>query len=207
VRRKPYSTEEYVMAFPATLLRKTGYFQGLSFEIEKYIKAILEQKNYMFIQRKDAEVDPNYKQLIPYAILRCGDSIFSYRRGRLLTEERLFGNYSIGIGGHISVNDPTLFGTVYEEGLRREVSEEVEIGCRYDENLVALINDDSSDVSRVHFGIVHVFTLDGSSVRAKEKSINETSFVSISELKKHIHRFEDWSKICINEIERLFSQS
>lgn len=69
--------------------------------------------------------------------------------------------------------------------------------------IVALINDDTDEVGKVHFGVIHVFKLDRPSIRSKEKSINEAKFLSIPELKKKIDKYENWSKICINEIERL----
>ena len=194
---------EYVMAFPVSLMEILGNFQGLSFDVSKYLPIILEKNNFNFIRRGDAETNPQFKQLIPYAILSCDGSIFVYRRGKLLSEERLSGNYSIGIGGHVSVNDPNLFGSTYEEGLRREVNEEIDIQCSYSQRPVALINDDSSDVSRVHLGIVHIFTLSKPKVKAKEKSINETGFRTIADLKKGPDKFEDWSTICIDKIDAL----
>ena len=144
MNQKAQHMEEYVMAFPTALLTEVGYFQGLSVETTKYIEAILERKNYNFIRRKDAEIDYQYKQVIPYVILECDNNIFTYRRGKLLTEERLLGNYSVGVGGHISVTDPNLFGMAYQEGLQREINEEVNISCKYNETTVALINSDAS---------------------------------------------------------------
>ena len=102
--------EEYVLVFPTQLLEQIGKFQGISFELDKYLDIILNPKNHTFLKRKDAETNPAYKQLIPYALLHCGSDVFVYRRGKLLAEKRLLGNYSLGIGGHISVTDPGLFG-------------------------------------------------------------------------------------------------
>ena len=198
--------EEYVLVFPASLLEQIGVFQGISFELEKYLNAIMSPQNHTFIKRKDAESNPAYKQLIPYALLRCGERMFMYRRGKLLAEKRLHGNYSLGIGGHISVTDPGLFGTTYDDGLRREINEEVIITSPYAQRIVGLLNDDSNDVGKVHFGIVHVLTLEQPSVKPKEKSINETAFVDKRELKKDIDKFENWSKICIQHIDQIFGQ-
>jgi len=193
--------EEYVLVFPASLLKELGYFQGLCFDIRKYMNAI--HRNDRFMKRKDVETNYNYKQLIPYVILNYDDGIFSYRRGVLLSEERLLNNYSIGIGGHISISDPNLFTATYDEGMNREIREELYINTEYDDNVVALLNDDSNEVSKAHFGIIHVFKLNKPLVRKKEKSINEPIFVSIKELKKNINKYENWSKICINNIEKL----
>ena len=195
--------EEHVLVFPTQLLEQLGIFQGLSFELDKYRDIIRNPKNHTFLQRKDAESNPAFKQLIPYALLQFKDSIFVYRRGKLLAEKRLRGNYSLGIGGHISVTDPGLFSSTYNDGLTREINEEVIIESRYTQRVVALLNDDSNDVGKVHFGIVHVLTLDEPLVKPREKSINETKFLGINELQKDVEKFENWSKICIQNIQRL----
>jgi predicted NUDIX family phosphoesterase len=195
--------EEHVLVFRTELLNSIGYFQGLSFDVQKYLPVLLNPENHLYMQRKKVETDPNFKQLIPYVIFHTGREVFTYRRGKLLGEKRLLGNCSLGIGGHISIFDPGLFGSTYQEGLKREVNEEVSIGSRYVERLVALINDDTNDVGKVHLGVVHVFSLAQPIVTPKEKSINETKFMNIQELKSQIDNFENWSKICIDGIETL----
>ena len=152
--------EEHVLVFPTTLLDTIGKFQGLSFELERYGKVLLDPKNHSYLKRKEAEINPSFKQLIPYALICCNDSVFVYRRGKLVDEKRLLGNFSLGIGGHISITDPALFGTTYEEGLKRELNEEVSIESKVTQKVAALLNDDSNDVGKVHLGIVHVLKLE-----------------------------------------------
>jgi len=197
--------DEYVMVFPSSLLYEAGYFNGVSFDVAKYLDVILDSGSCEFMHRRRAERDPGYKQVIPYVIFRHGDAVFSYRRGRLMTEKRLHGSYSIGIGGHISVLDPGLFGTHYDEGMQREVNEEVAVGSPYTDRRVALINDDSNDVGRVHFGVVHVFSLDKPLVKPKEKSINEARFIPAELLHERIEHYETWSQRCIAVLDRIFS--
>lgn len=196
-------SNEYVMAFPTSLLHDIGYFEGLSLEYEIYLQIILKQKNYIFLQRGKAERDLNYKQLIPYVILMHDDNIFSYRRAGLISERRLKGKYSIGIGGHINLIDTVSFDMTYEEGLRREVNEEVKIDGTYKEKVVALINDDTNEVGKVHFGIIHLFSLDGEIVEPKEKFMHAPKFSTIDQLRRKINYFERWSQICISDFDRL----
>lgn len=198
--------EEYVLVFPTQLLDQIGRFQGISFELNKYLDSILNPANHSYLKRKDAETNPAFKQLIPYALLHCGNDVFVYRRGKLLAEKRLLGNYSLGIGGHISVTDPGLFGTKYEDGLKREIHEEVVIESPYTQRIVALINDDSNEVGKVHFGIVHALALEKPLVKPREKSINETQFLDIGKIQKDIEGFENWSKICIQHIQKIIQQ-
>lgn len=153
------------------------------------------------------EINPIYKQIIPYVILSHNRTIFSYRRGKLLGEKRLLGNYSIGVGGHISACDRNLFDHTYKEAMRRELNEEMEIASPYKEYTAALLNDDSNEVGRVHFGMVHILCLDKPLVKPREKSMNEPAFVDQTALLKNIDKYENWSQICIRNIERILERA
>lgn len=194
--------EEHVLVFPTKLLNEAGIFQGFSVEMEKYA-VLLNSKYHTYMKRKEAEYNPEFKQLIPYALLRCEEKFFVYRRGKLQGEKRLIGNYSLGVGGHISIDDPTLFGSSYHDGLMREVNEEVAISSPYKFKVAGLINDDSNEVGKVHLAVVHIFDLAKPQVVPKEKSINETKFMGKTELVEHKDQFENWSQICIDNIDML----
>ena len=195
------------MVVPAAELWRAGYFEGLCFDFSRYVTIIERQQHIEFKQREEMEINPNYKQIIPYVILSHNGTIFAYRRGKLLGEKRLMGNYSIGVGGHISARDRNLFGHTYEEAMRRELNEEVEIASSYKEYTAALINDDSNEVGRVHFGMVHILRLDKPSVKPREKSMNEPAFVDQATLLKNIDKYENWSQICIRNIERILDRA
>ena len=74
-----------------------------------------------FRPRSEAEVDPSWKQLIPYLLLRDGERIFLMRRTKAGGDERLHDRYTIGVGGHVNPEDSDVIG-----GLRREWAEEIE---------------------------------------------------------------------------------
>lgn len=198
--------KEHVMVFERDILKEVGVFQGLSFDVTGFIDAVVSRQRYSFRPREIVETDSNYKQVIVYALLKFDDKIFTYRRGKLLSEERLRGNYSLGVGGHISSKDPEMFGTPYDEALRREIHEEVTLEDCYKLRLSALLNDDSDAVGQVHFGLIYVVDLDSPCVTPKEKSINDVKFMNIRDLFENIHKFENWSQICIRSIDRLVSQ-
>jgi predicted NUDIX family phosphoesterase len=194
---------EYVLVIPTEMLNQIGYFQGINVDINKYLDLI--NKEQLFKLRVKVEDDPNYKQIIPYVLLHHKKTLLSYRRGSLLTENRLFNNYSVGIGGHISIDDPGLFSERYEIGMKREVKEEVHINTPYNSKIIAVLNDDSNKVGKVHFGIIYTFSLKRPMVRKKEKSINDLKFVDYEYLRKNYVSYENWSKICINNIETLIN--
>ncbi len=192
--------KEYVLTVKTDEFRRIGYFQGISFDIDKYCALIESPQYHHFKERNLVETDESYKQLIPYAILSYQQSLFVYRRGKLQGEKRLVGNYSCGVGGHISIDDPTLFGTTYSEGLLRELNEEIIIETDYEQQLVALINDDSNDVGKVHIGIVHHLRLKKPEVKPREKSMMDPQFLSIEQALQKIDEFETWSQICLKNI-------
>jgi predicted NUDIX family phosphoesterase len=151
--------EEMVLCFPRTLLDEIGSFQGVRTDIDNYIPRILEAENTHFVPRAKAETDPSQKQIIPYVLIRKGDTYLHYVRGKGSGEKRMVAMGSIGIGGHINHRDEGLFGVgfdYYEEAVQRELHEELLIDAALTTRIVALINDDSTPVGQVHFGVVHV---------------------------------------------------
>jgi predicted NUDIX family phosphoesterase len=191
---------QHVLVFKSRLLNELGRFQGLSTDVEHYLSAILEEGNNWFIQRSQAERDPALKQLIPYVILRCEDMVFHYIRGKEAGEGRLRAKGSIGIGGHIQPQDLNLFTsprTFYMTAAAREVAEEVQVEATHRERIVALINDDSTPVGQVHFGIVHLWDLDKPAVTRRERQITKGSFMPLEELKTRWGSLEAWSQLSL----------
>jgi hypothetical protein len=120
--------EEMVLCFPRTLLDEIGSFQGVRTDVAAYVPRILEAGNTFFVRRAEAEQDPSRKQIIPYVLIRKGDTYLHYVRGKGSGEKRLVAMGSIGIGGHINHGDESLFLTgldFYEEALQRELHEEL----------------------------------------------------------------------------------
>ena len=126
------------------------------------------------------EKDPSFKQLIPYVIFRHvgadgRPTVFQYTRGAGMGEGRLHRKRSVGIGGHISAIDAGdhAVGNPYQEGMRRELEEEVAIDTPYTAHCVGLINDDETEVGSVHLGVVHLFDVAQPEViRASPRSSN-----------------------------------
>ena len=137
-----------------------------------------------------------------------GRKILRYRRGKKGQESRLHGLYSVGIGGHISEDDHGLFSSDqgYQEGMQRELMEEVAIGGVKDA-AVGLINDDGTDVGAVHFGVVHVVTIPDPTVARGRDGIIGLEFVSLDTVVSELSRYESWSQICIENIEELLSRA
>ena len=202
------ATEERVLCFQRKLLEELGVFQGLSSEVEKYLPVVTSASQILYLNRSDAEQDKRYKQLIPYVLILCHDKILRYRRGKGGQETRLHGLYSVGIGGHISEEDHGLFSNHlgYHEGMRRELVEEVAI-AEANEAAVAVINDDSTEVGFVHFGVVHVLCVANEAVVGRRSGIVAPEFVPLAEAMKDPSSYESWSRFCLEHLESLISKA
>jgi len=199
---------ENVLVIRHSLFDELGSFQGLSFEPEKYLKAILSRGSNFFIPRREAENDPAYKQIIPYALIAFEKRVLHYVRGKKAGEQRLVAKGSIGIGGHMNETDESLFAMdeqAYRAGVEREVNEEIKIDTPFEDRIVALLNDDSTEVGRVHLGIVHIFKLKEPNVQKREAMITGLTFLTKEELMARRQSLESWSQICLDSLERLLS--
>jgi len=155
---------------------------------DEILDAITEQ--HFFIDRPTAEISPQYKQIIPYVLIRHDDAYFLLRRTPKQTEARLHHKLSLGIGGHINPDTPDLF-----DGLQKELEEEVEVVGDYDLTFVGILNDDTTDVGRVHLGAVYVLdALDGT-VHVRETEKMSGRWVARAELAEHREAMETWSQI------------
>lgn len=198
--------EEQVLVVERAALDKVGTFQGLQFEVDAYLDALLAPGVPRFMPRPLAEQDPAFKQLIPYVLLSCDGRYLTYVRGKRAGETRLVGHRSIGIGGHINPADweMPLFDIslrkAYSAAVQREVDEEIAVEAGRTDRIVALLNDDSTAVGQVHLGIVHLWVLDAPRVAKREQMITQMEFLTPEELMKVRDTIETWSQLCLDNL-------
>jgi len=198
--------DENVLVISRALFDKLGAFQGLSLQPENYLGEMLDPSNNYFLARDDAEEDPSHKQIIPYAIFRCGEKFLHYVRGGGSGERRLAAKGSIGIGGHINDEDEarsSLDKDTYTNGVEREIDEELNIEGEHSQKIVALLNDDSNEVGLVHLGVVHLFDLANENVTPGEANIESLEFLTLEELQARRNSMETWSQICLDGLSQL----
>lgn len=195
---------ERVLVVPTALFHRLGYFQGFCGDVDRYFNTLFQPENTSYQRRDQVEKDPSFKQLIPYVIFRHVDAsgrqtVLQYTRGKGQGEGRLHSKRSVGIGGHISSIDAAGngSGTPYEEGMRRELAEEVAIDTPYAAQCVGLINDDETEVGTVHLGVVHLFDVERPDVHPREPDIVECGFRPIEAILADMDGFETWSQICM----------
>jgi len=202
------AAEERVLCFQRKLLEKIGVFQGISLDIEKYLPVVTAASHICYLNRSEAEQDKRFKQLIPYVLILCRDKILRYRRGKGGQETRLHGLFSVGVGGHISEEDHGLFSSRlgYQDGMRRELMEEVAIE-EFKDAAVAVINDDSTEVGFVHFGVVHVLHVNDEAIVGRRSGIVSPEFVPVTEATKDLSAYESWSRFCLEHLDSLLAKA
>ncbi len=203
-------SEEMILVVKRSLLDQLGSFQGVEFEVDRYLPKFLARENNHFLPRSQAEGDPAHKQIIPYVLLEHGGRLLHYVRGKKAGEKRLVAKGSIGIGGHMNDLDEGLFAmdeAAYRAGVEREVREELRVGTAFTDQIVALLNDDSNEVGRVHLGVIHVFRLASAEVVKREAMITELAFLSPDELRARRDSLESWSQMCLDNLEEILERT
>ena len=204
--------EEHILCFKREILRAhsdlgtTFYDSSLWHQILGH----LESK-----PRSLAEHDYDYKQLVVYTLLSHEQVFLSYQRTSKTDEARLKEMYSIGIGGHVNIQDTSqlsLFGAddarwsdFLLEAVWREVNEEVQIRGASPQvpKLICFINDDSNDVGQVHFGVVWLVKLAEPNVTTRgERGIGKLNFRDLTSLSSMRDRLENWSQLLVDYLLR-----
>lgn len=198
---------EQILVIHRELFDTLGSFQGIETNVQKYLSTLLQPKHNFFMDRTIAEDDPTHKQLIPYALFHHKGKFLHYMRGKSGGESRLHAKRSLGIGGHINPEDERsdpLGMDTYLAGVEREITEELVIVGGYTQRIVALLNDDTNDVGKVHLGVVHVFDLETDQVTSNEAAIADLRFSTIQEIQDDIYgNLESWSQFCADILPQL----
>jgi len=170
---------------------------------------ILEHSEFMI--RWKAEVNFDYKQPIPYAIvLNENNEIFVYKRGWTGSnagESRLHAKIAIGVGGHIEHEDEDS-DNILKDSLIREIEEELNI---HPENIldtfpIWYINSEEDEVSKVHLGIAYVARVKNSQFELLDGELDNGEFVSYETLMNMCqsgdYDVEAWTQLIAPEVKK-----
>jgi predicted NUDIX family phosphoesterase len=186
---------EQVLVVPRDVLPDRAGWYGLRTDGLGGFASLVEREG-RFRPRDEMEVDPSQKQVIPYLVLRDGTRYFLMQRTRAGGDARLHDRYSIGVGGHLNPGDADLEG-----GLRREWAEELVADFEPAFELVALLNDDTTEVGAVHLGAVYVADAAGRAVAIRETDKLAGRFVDRTAVADVADRLETWSRLVFEFLE------
>jgi predicted NUDIX family phosphoesterase len=188
-------TEEQVFVVPrASIPDEAGWHGVRTDDLDGFVAAL--ERDGRFEPRPAMEVDPSFKQVIPYLVLRDGERYFLMRRTRAGADARLHDRWSIGVGGHVNPGDGGVLG-----GLRREWSEELEADFVPDFRLVGLLNDDTTEVGAVHLGAIYVAEAAGRPVAVRETAKLAGAFAAPDEVAAVAEGLETWSLLTFRFLE------
>jgi predicted NUDIX family phosphoesterase len=189
------TADELVLVVPREAVMDGAGWHGMTSErLETVLGTVATAGR--FAPRATMERDPAFKQVIPYLVLRDGGRYFLMRRTRAGGDERLHDRYSIGIGGHLNPGDGDVRG-----GLLREWSEELDASFTPEFRLVGLLNDDTTDVGRVHLGVVFVADAAGRPATVRETDKLSGGFAEPGAVEAVREGLETWSALVFDFLE------
>lgn len=208
-RRTPATPRERVLVIPRERFEKVLTFQGLRRDDGKLV-ARLTKGTLEYLPRTMAESTEDYKQVVTYVLVTCGNRVLAFERGNFSrVAEFLRGSLCIGFGGHVREEDRTLFSYrdagVVENALR-ELTEELsgkDLPQSQDASrlkVIGIINDDSSEVGRRHVAVVLRYRIKNwetwQKVSRGEASVNKLRWLDIRRDVVNLNEYEYWSQLC-----------
>ncbi len=176
---------------------KDAPYNKVVFKLEDWLNSAF------FMERPKAEENPDFKQFIPYCVLKQNNKFFCYKRTKKGGEKRLHELYSCGVGGHVNPVDGNIGQSkreFYYKGLARELEEEVGLQEEnYTQKILGSIYDNSNAVGQVHLGIVHLIELKPDvEIKTTDHALSNGGFETLKMMKDNKDMFENWSKIIID---------
>lgn len=200
----PSKMDEQILVIKRSTLLPGETWNGIrKVNFEHYTSLIETHKE--FHPRGIMEADPTYKQIIPYLVFTYGGKLFVMQRDKKASETRLQSKFSLGIGGHIRKSDMQTNSII--DWATREFYEEVSYDGQLTIEPLGILNDDSTEVGKVHIGFV--FLLYGSHDQISIKSELQSGKLMDQDLcNAHRNKMETWSKFVLDYLathSRVFS--
>lgn len=188
--------EEQILVVKRDLLFTNKSWHGLNIEDNSSIESIITT-HQEFLPRSLMEQDPTYKQIIPYVIYHYNGTYFVMQRTSNASEQRLKNKFSLGIGGHVRMED--VEGKAIIDWAEREFHEEIDYQGTLILEPVGFLNDDTNPVGQVHLGFV--ILAHGNTDQIKVKSELKSGYLmTLSEIESLSTQLETWSHIVFEHL-------
>ena len=199
--------DERIIVVPRNILfdEENNQFNGfLANDSTKGQEIFDTLSQYEVKRRGDMEEDPNYKQLISYCLLENeNDQLLVYERLSGGGEDRLHGQASIGVGGHMNdIVGADTINEVLRTNAQRELEEEVGLASEESQNLqyIGFINDDTNEVGEVHLGVVFKIKVNSNDVEVQETDTLKIKWVEQGSIDNY-DDFETWSALILEALQ------
>jgi predicted NUDIX family phosphoesterase len=196
--KQKIQNDELILAVKRdTLMPGENWFGLATTHTQTYVETINTHKEFLW--RSALEEDPNYKQIIPYMIFQYENTLFLMQRREQASEQRLKNKFSLGIGGHVRQEDMAennLFAWA-----QREFHEEVDYSGDFTIELLGMLNDDTTDVGKVHFGFVLLLKGDSPNIAIKTEH-RQGHLATFEEINGMYDKLETWSQFVFDALRK-----
>jgi predicted NUDIX family phosphoesterase len=171
-----------------------------------FVEYDLQLKDLMLGQRAVLEGDDDFRQVLPISVFTCNGKVWAYERTSKGGESRLHNKVAVAVGGHWDMADIIINEGVIDleaslkQAVDRELEEEINLTSKIinTTRLPKMICADTTEVDRVHLGMVWLHELDGEGIESAEDQLKTIGFVSPEELLSERYNAEVWAKIICN---------
>lgn len=203
--------KENVLVAPRNILESEIYGDFVPYNEGRFLD--LYRSLLVFTDRAGVEVNSDFKQFVTFTLVFNRNRILTYRRGKFTTtSDTLKGQLSIGFGGHVNDKDFTLFslgGDAFRVNAARELREELFLDNIYKDfddtlsrtQLMGYVNVDGDNDAEHHIAVLVSFRhRDHALPRKGELSINQLSWLDLSNRRNDLSQFDFWSAIILKNI-------
>lgn len=194
-----------ILVIKTDIVYKDFQFEGFASIEEINLEPIILE-HYEYQQRGKMEIDPSYQQAIPYVLIVNPEieKVIAYQRGdvnSIAGDKRLFGKWSLWVGGHIEVNEQHAENPLLATAIK-EIEEEINLTDIHNIHILGYINDNSSPVSKVHLGIVYIAETEAIELSIGDGELEQVFLKSYDEIEEIMTSpdcdVEEWSVIAWN---------
>lgn len=172
-----------ILVVKADTLYKDKQFEGFS-PAEDYNFENIVLENFEYQTRGEMEIDSSFQQAIPYGIIvnQTTNKVIAYQRdGTNSGEQRLHNKRSLGLGGHIEVEEKDAQNPL-QATLIKEIREEIGLDNITGLKIIGYLNDNSDEVGKVHFGVLYVVYTDDTEVEIGDGELEKVFFKTPEEI-------------------------
>ena len=160
-----------------------------------FYELVLTSGSYQ-LRNNDLEKNSNFRQVIPYFVVRYKDKYLFTTRSNRGGEKRLYQRGLVGFGGHVRAED--VAGKDLLSWGERELSEELFISGKKTLTYKGIIVTEIDEVAKFHIGVLIIVDVTNPRVLIKESDkFMGSQWLSLPELQNLKDSLEGWSKLVV----------